>query len=217
MRASFFEVVGEYALLVLFFLLFFNILSQAGTFGSRRLWNVLALLMTIILAGSNAWPNIRIVYIYFFALMAVVGKFGGAFEAMTRSARRLDSQFPLLRFVALCLLAALMTGLEFAESLLAPLLQSSVPSAWWRTGSWMIPALGLVSALNDPARRAIRNLFPAANTRLLLFFFVLVAGLLVPLYVPCIDSILRIGTIAGIIIGLIFGWQSSQSTQRIPG
>lgn len=77
--------------------------------------------------------------------------------------------------------------------------------------------LDLVSALNDLARRAIRNLFPAANIRLLLFFFVLAAGLLVPLYVPSIDSILRIGTIAGIIIGLVFGWQSSRSTQRIPG
>ena len=127
----------------------------------------------------------------------------GTFEIIAQISRHLKNSFFILKITFLVVLASLVVIMEFTEVLFAPVLQSAVPSAWWGAGSWMPPALGIALALNDSARIAIRNMFPGANTRMLLFLFVFAVGLLVPIYLPTMDSYLRIAAIFGAVVGLI--------------
>lgn len=206
------EGVGDYALLALFYLLLFNILSQGQVLFPRRVILLIALFIVTSFISSNVWSQIRTIFIYFFALMALLGKFAGTFEILMQPTRRLESGFFVLKIFILVVLAFLVVIMEFAEVLFAPVLQSAVPSTWWRAGSWMLPALGIALALNDSARTAIRNMFPGTNTRMLLFLFVFAAGLLVPIYLPAMDSYLRIAAIFGAAVGLIVGLLSIHRT-----
>jgi hypothetical protein len=195
--------VGEYALLALLFLLIYSLINK-GIF-SRRIVLLLSMFIVFYILGSEYCQTIRTYYIFFFALLAALGKFMGAFEIMMQTARGLENSFFILKISLLVVLASLVVIMDFAEVLFAPLSQSALPSTWWRAGSWMLPALGIATALNDSARTAIRNMFPGANTRMLLFLFVFAAGLLVPIYLPAMDSYLRIAAILGAAVGLIFG------------
>lgn len=200
---SILQDVGEYALLVFFFLLIYSLINK-GIF-SQRVVLLFSMLIVFYLLGSEYWQTIRTYYIFCFALLAALGKFMGAFEIILQIARGLRNSFSILKITLLVVLASLVVIMEFAEVLFAPVLQSVVPSAWWRAGSWMLPALGIATALNDSARKTIRNMFPGANTRILLFLFVFATGLLVPIYLPAMDSYLRITAIFGAVVGLIAG------------
>lgn len=193
--------IGEYALLIFFFVLIYSLINK-GVF-SQRVVLLFSMLIVFYLLGSEYWQTIRTYYIFFFALLAALGKFMGVFEIMVQTARGLRNSFSILKITLLVVLASLVVIMEFAEVLFAPVLQSAVPSAWWRAGSWTLPSLGIASALNDSARTAIRNMFPGANTRMLLFLLVLAAGLLVPIYLSAMDSYLRMAAIFGAAIGLI--------------
>lgn len=194
--------VGEYALLLFFFLLIYSSINR-GIF-SRRSAFLLALLIIVSLFGSKNWATIRALYMLLFAFIAILGKFMGIFEIIIRWAERLlGGRLSVLNFLSLVIFASLVLIIEYADDFFAPLLQYVVPSSWWRAGSWMIPALGLASVLSDSARTKIRNMFPAANTRVLLFLFVFTTGLLVPIYFPAMDLYMRIAAIFGVAVALV--------------
>ncbi len=181
----------------------FGMMRGSGLISTRRSTIILAWFLLILLLESNIWPAIRAFYIYFFALIILWAKFIGTLRAIQASAEQIEDLYPFFRAATLVVLAAVIMALEFAHMLLTPLLRANVQPMIWRAGTWIIPALGIVMTINDSVRAAIRNAFPTVNPRLTLFLFVLAGGLLVPLYIPNIDQILRGTTLAGIGIGLI--------------
>jgi hypothetical protein len=128
----------------------------------------------------------------------------GTIEIFSRTGDKIRRVQPaILQLVFVFVFSVVFLVIEFADTFIAPFLQSNLPASWWRAGSWMLPALGIASALGSSARKAIYTLFPGRNSRLILFFFVLAAGLLVPLTFPAIDQVFRWTTILGVLVGLI--------------
>jgi hypothetical protein len=197
--------IGEYTLLFLFYLFLVSSLRRGGILLNSRAIGVVAILMIFSLASSKYWPLLRDLYIYAFAAFALLGSFFGSMEIIFRS-KMAASRTSFLPFRYLEMGGAILILLvsEYADTLLAPVIQANIPFIWWRAGAWIIPSVGLAKALKDPARASIQALFPQSNTRLILFVFIFAAGLLVPLYFPSIDRIMKICTMAGIILGVIF-------------
>jgi hypothetical protein len=180
-----------------------SLIRRGGILSS---WAVIltAVILILALASSNYWPAIKKGYIYFFALFALAGSFLGSYEILQHT-KIITSKisFSPIRTLVIGLTALTLIGLEFADSLIAPHIQANIPAIWWQAVAWLIPAVGLARVLVDPARKAIQTLFPAGNTRAILFLFVFTAGMLVPIYLPAVDWLIKICAVIGVILGLV--------------